>query len=213
MRGCARGSLPDAVVPNKKPGISAGRLMSIRRNLSGGFVLDGCVVTFGVGIVTLGIASGAAFRFSLGAAARALGELAFDFLDRLGLGWLLHPSACAPKPRSFGRQSRTAASGVDQDTRVQHALRIEFAFRATERPGKQLGPLLVVERSVEAADGMVVGGRTAMLDGGCRAGRQHFHELVEHDPLVEQASEGEVETRAVGIDVGGTASGGAFAPG
>src|SRR5438552_11319372 len=72
MRGCARGSLPDAVAPNKKPGISAGRLMSIRRNLSGGFVLDGCVVTFGVGIVTLGIASGAAFRFSLGAAARAL---------------------------------------------------------------------------------------------------------------------------------------------
>src|SRR4030095_16414039 len=88
-------------------------------------------------------------------------------------------SVSAPPP------SGMTSSGVDQDTRVQHALRIQFAFCATERTGKQLGPLLVVERPVEAADGMVVSGRTAMLDGGCRAGRQHLHELVEHDPLVE----------------------------
>src|SRR6266513_72159 len=113
MRGCARGSLPDAVAPNKKPGISAGRLMSIRRNLSGGFVLDGCVVTFGVGIVTLGIAFGAAFRFSLGAAARALGELAFDFLDRLGLGWSCTPVLAHPNHEvSVGRAGQPVQGSI-----------------------------------------------------------------------------------------------------
>jgi len=62
--------------------------------------------------------------------------------------------------------------------------------------------LPVIERPVEAADGVMVGGGAAMLHRGRRAGRQHRHELVEHDPLVEKAADREVEAGAVGIDMG-----------
>src|SRR5260370_21482784 len=48
----------------------------------------------------------------------------------------------------------------------------------------------------------MVRGRAAMLDGGRRAGRQHLHELLQRDPLVEDAAEGEIEAGPVGIDVG-----------
>ena len=57
-------------------------------------------------------------------------------------------------------------------------------------------------RPVEAADGMVMRGRAAMLDGRGRAGAQHFHELVQCLGLVEDAAEGEIEAGPVGIDVG-----------
>src|SRR5262249_9188229 len=80
-------------------------------------------------------------------------------------------------------------------------------------PGEQLGPLPVVERAMEAADGMVVRGRAAMLDGGRRAGRQHLHVLLEGDALVEHAAEGEVETGPVGIDMSEAAGDGAVASG
>ena len=50
-----------------------------------------------------------------------------------------------------------------------------------------------------------------MLDGGRRAGRQHLHELIERDALVQDAAEGEIEAGAVGIDVGEAAGDGAFA--
>src|SRR5712671_6951230 len=60
---------------------------SNRRTLSGSLVCNGCVVTVGVGLVAFTLA----FRtgFGLGAAARALGELALDFLDRFGLRRML----------------------------------------------------------------------------------------------------------------------------
>src|SRR5262249_45578904 len=59
--------------------------------LSGGFVLDGGIVALRVGIiVAIGIAFSNRIAFGLGAAARALGELALDFLDRFGLGRVLH---------------------------------------------------------------------------------------------------------------------------
>src|SRR5262245_62773514 len=105
------------------------------------------------------------------------------------------------------------ASRIDQDAGIHHALGIELALGAAQGAGEQLGPLLVVERPVEAADGMMMRGRAALLDGGRRAGRQHLHELIERDALVQHAAEGEVEARAVGIDVGETAGDGAVAPG
>src|SRR6266700_7371486 len=55
-----------------------------------GFVLDGCVVTVALFNVAFGITLGAGLRLGLGAAARALGELAFDLLDRFGLGRMLY---------------------------------------------------------------------------------------------------------------------------
>src|SRR5262249_12938319 len=59
--------------------------------LSGSLVLDGGIVALGVGIVVaLGIAFSDRVTFGLGAAARALGKLALDFLDRFGLGRVLH---------------------------------------------------------------------------------------------------------------------------
>src|SRR5258705_10510976 len=77
--------------PNKKPGLSTGLFVSIPGIgiLSGGFVRHGSVVAIGfdIGLVGLAVSLG---RFSLGAAARALGELAFDFLDRFGLRRMLH---------------------------------------------------------------------------------------------------------------------------
>src|SRR6187200_1079673 len=78
-----------------------------------------------------------------------------------------------------------SVSRVDQDAGVHQPLRIEFALGAAERARKQFGPLPVVEGAVEAADRMVMRGRAAVLDGGGGAGRQDRHELVEHDPLVE----------------------------
>src|SRR5512139_1947579 len=105
-----------------------------------------------------------------------------------------------------------AASRIDQHAGIHQALGIELALGAAQRLGEQLGPLLVVERAMEAADGMMVRGRAAMLDRGRRAGRQHFHELSERRPFVQDAAEGEVEAGAVGIDVGETAGDGALAP-
>ena len=58
---------------------------------------------------------------------------------------------------------------------------------------------------MEPAHRMMVGSCTAMLDSRRRTGRQHRHELVEHDPLVEDAAKCEVEARPVGIDMRETA--------
>src|SRR5262249_52044 len=105
-----------------------------------------------------------------------------------------------------------APSRIDQNAGIHHALGIELALGAAQGTGEQLGPLLVVERPVEAADGMMMRGRAALLNGGRRAGRQHLHELIERDALVQHAAEGEVEAGAVGIDVGEPAGDGAVAP-
>src|SRR4051812_19818126 len=73
---------------NKKPGLSTGLsvIQPVRTGLRR-LVRNGCVVTVGVGLVafTIGLRAG----FGLGAAARALGELALDFLDRFGLRRML----------------------------------------------------------------------------------------------------------------------------
>src|SRR5260370_22128965 len=61
------------------------------------FIGDGGIVAVGID-VALGISVRLGFGLGLGAAARALGELAFDFLDCLGLGDMLHH-------RDFPRQS------------------------------------------------------------------------------------------------------------
>src|ERR1700687_6174352 len=53
------------------------------------FIRDGGVVAIGVGL-PLRISVRLDFGLGLDAAARALGELAFDFLDRLGFGHMLH---------------------------------------------------------------------------------------------------------------------------
>src|SRR5258708_37399921 len=62
---------------------------SNRRALSGSLVRHGCVVTVGVcvGLVTFTVSLSAGF--GLGTAARALGELALDFLDRFGFRRML----------------------------------------------------------------------------------------------------------------------------
>src|SRR5260221_11604032 len=67
-------------------------MLLVRITLSGGFISDGGTVAFGF-IALFGFALGVAFTLgalSLVAAALALGELALDFLDRFGLGRVLH---------------------------------------------------------------------------------------------------------------------------
>src|SRR3982074_605192 len=84
MRNCASGN--DG--PNKKARASHPAFpFSNPRTLSGRLICDGCVVSVGVGLIafTVGLGTG----FGLGAAARALGELALDFLDRFGLRRML----------------------------------------------------------------------------------------------------------------------------
>src|SRR5712672_2589553 len=81
--------------PNKKPGVAAGLLIvrSARLNRVGlrRLVLDRGVIAIAVvGFVDLGFAVGLGAGFGLGAAARALGELAFDFLDGFGFRRVLH---------------------------------------------------------------------------------------------------------------------------
>ena len=96
-REAARGQETSA--PNKKPGLSTGLFVSIPGIgiLSGGFVRHGSVVAVGfdIGLIGFAVSFG---RFGLGAAARALGELAFDFLDRFGLRRMLDDGDFARQP-------------------------------------------------------------------------------------------------------------------
>src|SRR3984885_1460264 len=69
-----------------------------------GFVRDSRVVTIGVDIrLAVGLGIGFSIGLGLGAATRALGELAFDFLDRFGFRYVLHDSDFARQAieRSF----------------------------------------------------------------------------------------------------------------
>src|SRR5258706_13445430 len=81
---------------------------------------------------------------------------------------------------------------IDQHAGVHHAFGIEFALGAAQRLGEQFGPLLVVERPVEAADGVVMRGRAALRHGGGGAGQKRVHELLKLRSLVEDAAEAEV---------------------
>src|SRR6266576_4180550 len=78
--GCAAKS------PASRPGFL---LLQIRGSRLRRFVRNGGIVTFGVDIVAFCVTFRTGFGLGLGAAARALGELAFDFLHRLGLGRML----------------------------------------------------------------------------------------------------------------------------
>jgi hypothetical protein len=80
--------------PVFRPGFSIP--IPIRENRLRGLISHGCVVAVGVGFV--GFTVGTGFGLGLGAAARALGELAFDFLDRFGLGRMLHDRDFARQP-------------------------------------------------------------------------------------------------------------------
>src|SRR4029079_9823427 len=83
-----RGRRLERYHPNKKPGLSTGLFISnFARTGLRRLVSNGCVATAGVGLVTFTVGFRAAF--GLGAAARALGELALDFLDRFGLRRML----------------------------------------------------------------------------------------------------------------------------
>src|SRR5271163_890320 len=102
------------------------------------------------------------------------------------------------------------SSWIDQNTRVHHSLRIEFALGPTQRAGKKFRPLLVIKWPMEPAHGVMVGGRTAILDGCGRTGRQHLHELVEHHSLVKNAAKREVEAWPIWIDMSEAAGDGAL---
>src|ERR1700738_4490078 len=72
--------------PVSRPGFRLFVLASLSYALRR-FIRDGGIVTIGVGIC---FTVGFDFGLGLGAAARALGELAFDFLHRLGFRHMLH---------------------------------------------------------------------------------------------------------------------------
>src|ERR1700744_916724 len=83
---CARPGMTNKTKsPVLRPGFSISGPMDRLR----GLVSHRSVVAVGV-VSLIGFALGAGFSFGLGAAARALGELAFDLLDRFGLGDVLH---------------------------------------------------------------------------------------------------------------------------
>src|SRR5947208_16251823 len=73
-------------------------------------------------------------------------------------------SCCAAKSAARINQSR-----IDQHARIHQSLRIERALGAAQCLRKQLGALLVVERTMEAADGMMMRSGAAMRDSRCRA--------------------------------------------
>src|SRR6058998_3633449 len=85
-REAGRGTKP--AQPKQKARRFRRAFISIRRTLSGGFVRHRSVVAIAFDIGLVGFTVGLS-RFRLGAAARALGELAFDFLDRFGLRRML----------------------------------------------------------------------------------------------------------------------------
>src|SRR3569832_994317 len=67
---------------NKKPGLSTGLFALICKISLRGFVRDSGVVAvdIGIGLIAVGLAVRVGIGLRLGAAARALGELTFDFL-------------------------------------------------------------------------------------------------------------------------------------
>src|SRR6185312_9217175 len=70
--------------------------MLVRITLSSGLIGDGGVVAIGfVTLVEVAFAFTLGGAFGLDAAARTFGELAFDLLDRFGLGRVLHDSDLA----------------------------------------------------------------------------------------------------------------------
>jgi hypothetical protein len=91
------------------------------------------------------------------------------------------------------------ASRIDQDTRIHHSARIEFAFGAPQRLGEEFRTLLVVEWTVEATDGVMVGGRSAVGHGRRGADAQYLRQLIELLRLVEDAAKGEVEAGPIRI--------------
>src|SRR5207244_2199793 len=83
--------------PSKKPGRSTGPYYFDQRNRLRGFIRNRGIVAIGIAL-RIGISVSVSLGFGLGAAARTLGELGFDFLDRLGFGHVLHH-------RDFPRQT------------------------------------------------------------------------------------------------------------
>src|SRR5215469_14342510 len=68
-------------------------MVLVRITLSGGFISDRGIIAVAIIAlvnVPIGVALTLGSAFGLDAAARALGELALDFLDRFGLGRVLH---------------------------------------------------------------------------------------------------------------------------
>jgi hypothetical protein len=95
---------------SKKPGVSAGLLISIRRTLSSGFIRHGSVVTIGFDIGLVGFG-----RFRLGAAARPPGELRSKtsrnlFRPRGYPGWGRQPEVKWPAAPSSPTTSNCPAS-------------------------------------------------------------------------------------------------------
>src|SRR4029077_17557976 len=73
--------------------------------------------------------------------------------------------------------------------------------------------LFVVERAVEAADGVMMRSGAAMRDGRGRTRRQHIHGLLEQIALVADATEGQVGAPTIRIDMGEATGHGAVAAG
>src|SRR5580704_12704187 len=105
---------------------------------------------------------------------------------------------------SQAAEVHTAAppSGIDQNARVEHALRIEFSFHGTKCACEELRTLTVVPGPVIAADGVMMGDRAAGLD------QRIARRVLDRLPLLQQRAvaaervEGEIGCRAVRIDVG-----------
>src|SRR5437667_6868975 len=83
------------MTPAKSPVVRPGLYYFDQRNRLRGFIRNRGIVAVGI---ALRIGISVSFGFGLGAAARTLGELGFDFLDRLGFGHVLHH-------RDFPRQT------------------------------------------------------------------------------------------------------------
>src|ERR1700761_9305723 len=95
-RGASRTDAEKQKSPVFRPGLfNSIRLLRLR-GLVGHRGVVAIAIAFGV--ITFSIALGAGFGLGLGTAARALGELAFDFLDRFGLGDVLHDRDFARQP-------------------------------------------------------------------------------------------------------------------
>src|SRR6266478_6734546 len=85
--------------PAKSPVFRPGLYYFDRRNRLRGFIRNRGIIAIGIALrIGIGIGVSLGFGLGLGAAARTLGELAFDFLDRLGFGHVLHD-------RDFPRQT------------------------------------------------------------------------------------------------------------
>src|SRR4051812_15021988 len=90
---------------------------------------------------------------------------------------------------------------IDENARVEHALRIEFSFRGPKCRREQRRALTIVPGPVIAADRVMMGDRTARLDQRVAACGLDSLPLLQQRAVAAERVERKIRRGSVGIDM------------